>query len=78
MTNHSYIFYHILTRNTEAVFLTTWYVQITKACGGLLVDLHHMSDHRTPSSVFYRYIYIYEGRSKLLILLQQKNGRHRF
>ena len=22
--------------------------------------------------------YIYEGRSKLLILLQQKNGRHRF
>ena len=23
-------------------------------------------------------IYIYEGRSKLLILLQLKNGRHRF
>ena len=26
----------------------------------------------------YTSIYIYEGRSKLLILLQLKNGRHRF
>ena len=46
-----------------------------KSVRKVVQDFVHQQYNHT---IILHIIYIYEGRSKLLILLQLKNGRHRF